>query len=437
MTPLPRQVVALRNAAARARCASRPPRCPRPCPSGAPPTSPRSSPGHLDRRHFSCTAVYYSGALPADRPAPASVHVFDDRLEASSAPPHVVSHAAPSQARRGARPCTASTIATSSTPCAVSRQRWPDRSTATASSPEAITLQPGRRCPRALPGGTPAVRGRAASPRSSFSDVEVDFSKTWGDKADTELPPISVMPILASSSKKVELDREARRRQHASGVAPDDRPEHGAGPASGGQPRDHAARGAARITIDKVGSQKPDDAKRFSLATTTTGIERRGTTMESFATAEFNLDETEKLKANDFEKEEAGVELSVTGTNPTSFVVSASRATRLSSSTRRSRSSDRARDAPERDVHAFLGGNAVARASMSVRSKSRLHLLDEKITVTPNAYVVQPRRQHAGGAEVVFLSRARAEQYMADQQLEPDLPRPRPRARGHELRQAA
>ena len=44
-----------------------------------------------------------------------------------------------------------------------------------------------------------------------FWDVDVDFSHTWGDKEDTRLPPISVMPVLAGRVREGrELDGRAR-----------------------------------------------------------------------------------------------------------------------------------------------------------------------------------------------------------------------------------
>ena len=88
----------------------------------------------------------------------------------------------------------------------------------------------------------------------------------------------------------------------------------------------------------------------------------------------------------------------------------------------------------------FLGGNAVARSPISIRSKSRKHLLDEKISVSANAYVVANLADNtpAGGADVVFLSRARAEEYMAEQsRLDPNFRGRTHVLRGHEVREAA
>ena len=61
------------------------------------------------------------------------VHVYDDRIEHGSAPP-MSSAIRACAAAATASACTVSTIATSSTRSAASRRRWPDRSTATASS---------------------------------------------------------------------------------------------------------------------------------------------------------------------------------------------------------------------------------------------------------------------------------------------------------------
>ena len=91
------------------------------------------------------------------------VHVYDDRIEAWLGATQVVSHPRLRSRGDGVGASTASTIAMSSMPCAASRRRWPDQSTATASSLGASTPPPGPRCPRRCPGGTPAAAWSTSS----------------------------------------------------------------------------------------------------------------------------------------------------------------------------------------------------------------------------------------------------------------------------------
>ena len=61
------------------------------------------------------------------------------------------------------------------------------------------------------------------------------------------------------------------------------------------------------ITLDKFGAQRPGDANKFSVDASTTGIEKRATTREDFATAQFReLTDDEKLSASDFESRMQG-----------------------------------------------------------------------------------------------------------------------------------
>jgi hypothetical protein len=277
-----------------------------------------------------------------------------------------------------------------------------------------------------------------------FWTVSVDFSKTWGDKADTKLPPVKVMPILAAEFAKIE-NWTARlaggNALHVSLRTIDARAELVLHPLGSLTITQRAV--PLGIMLDKIGSQKPDDANRFAISAATVGIERRRAVEESFAIGQFrDLTDNQKLSASDFEKEEAGLELSVTG-NQTRTSLMVKRVARYETII-----IDKAFLPLLLGLVAllgglfahFLGGNAVARSLVSVRSKSLRHLLDEKITVSPNAFVVANLADNtpAGGADVVFLSRARAEEYMAEQaRLDPGF---RGRAhvlRGHEVRAAA
>ncbi|WP_299083761.1 DUF6603 domain-containing protein [uncultured Ruegeria sp.] len=278
-----------------------------------------------------------------------------------------------------------------------------------------------------------------------FWDVDVDFSKTWGDKEDTKLPPISVMPILAAEFEKVENWTAKLENANALLVSlrtVDAQTELVLHPVGSLSITQRAV--PLGLTLDKIGNQRPDDANRFSIETATIGIERRGRIDESFAIGQFqDLSDDQKLKSSDFEMEEAGVELSVTG-NQTKTSLMTKRVVRYETII-----IDKAFRPFLMGIVTliaglfthFLGGNAVAQAPMSIRSKTRKHLLDEKIAVSPNAYVVANLADNTpleDVGEVVFLSQARAQEFMNQQtQADPEFAGKAHVLRGHEVRQAA
>lgn len=278
-----------------------------------------------------------------------------------------------------------------------------------------------------------------------FWDVDVDFSETWGEAEDTQLPPIPVLPILAAEFAKAE--NWTARLGDTSSLLVTLRPVdadvdlvlHPLGSLSISQRAVPLG-----ITIDKVGSQKPDDANLFDVVVDTAGLEERAALQESFATAQFqDLADDEKLSAADFEKEDAGLELAAEGAQ-----------TRTSFMTKRVvRYEQIIIDTLYRRfvlvistliaglfTH-FLGGNAVARAEVSMASRDRLHLLDDKIVVAPTAYVVADaatNTAYAGAPAAGFSSRAAAQEFVAAQvKADPSVASQVHVLRAHELQGAA
>src|SRR5262249_922971 len=106
-----------------------------------------------------------------------------------------------------------------------------------------------------------------------FFDVSADFDITWGDKQDTTLPPIEVMPLLVGEFNKIENWRAELPRNNNLLVSLRPLEEtaglvlHPVGAlniSQRGVPLD--------LDIAKVGSQKVADAKRFSVKSKTTGL---------------------------------------------------------------------------------------------------------------------------------------------------------------------
>jgi len=106
---------------------------------------------------------------------------------------------------------------------------------------------------------------RAGRPRVLlFFEISADFDVTWGESAETTLPPIAVVPLLvAEFNKRESWMAESRRATGCScrcaraGGAPD-LVMHPLGTLRISQ------RLAAPPRLDKIGTQRPSDANKSS-----------------------------------------------------------------------------------------------------------------------------------------------------------------------------
>ncbi|KIC44230.1 hypothetical protein RA28_14800 [Ruegeria sp. ANG-S4] len=273
-----------------------------------------------------------------------------------------------------------------------------------------------------------------------FWDVDVDFSHTWGEDEDTRLPPISVMPMLVEEFSKDEnwTAELANANQLLVTLRPvDATTELVLHPIGSLRITQRAV--PLELTLDKIGSQRPDDANRFSVDAVSAGVEKRATVKEQFAIGQFqDLGDGDRLSASDYEQEEAGLDLSVTG-NQTATSYATKRVVRYETIII---------DSALRQVFLFfeaftnlflhlLLGNSAARNVLSAQTQAHKHLYDEKIKVDPNAFVVVNLADNTAVADapVSFASRAQAREYMAEQG--PAFAKQAHIVRPHEMREAA
>ena len=277
-----------------------------------------------------------------------------------------------------------------------------------------------------------------------FWDVDVDFSHTWGDKEDTKLPPISVLPLIVAEFEKVEnwtAELANANRLLVTLRAIDAGDELVLHPAGSLKITQRAI--PLGLTIDRIGAQRPDDANRFTVDAHTIGIEKRATVRESFAMAQFqDMKDSEKLSASDFEQEDAGLELSVTGnqTNTSLVTKRIARYEQIIIDNNFKRAIRRFTTLIAGLFTHFLGNNAVARAEISAKSRDLKHLFDDKVEVHPNAYVVVSTEDNGPleGVPLSFASRASAKEYLAAQSARnPAFARQAHIVRTHEMKQAA
>ncbi len=277
-----------------------------------------------------------------------------------------------------------------------------------------------------------------------FWDIDVDFSHTWGEAKNTSLPPIAVMPILAAEFEKLEnwtaelpkanqllvslrdIDASASLVLHPIGALKITQRAIPLG-----------------LTIDKVGNQRPDDANWFSVDADTEGIEKRGKILESFAMGQYQgMKDGEKLSAADYEKEEAGLALSITGRQTRSSVVTKRiiRCEEIIIDSHFKRTVFHFVTLVKGFFAHFLNHNAAAQSQLSARRKEQMHLFDEKISLQPNSYVVAHMADNSSvdAAPQAFPSRASAREFMrSEMEKDPNLAGKYHVIRPHEMKTAA
>ena len=251
-----------------------------------------------------------------------------------------------------------------------------------------------------------------------FFSVSANFDESWGEKKDTTLPPIEVMPILEAEYNKTEnwtaslpasssLSVSLRKLDEEEGLVL-----HPVGSLTITQravPLD--------ITIDKFGNQSASDANLFTVKTEPGGFGKKGDKQESFAIGQFqNLKDSEKLSRPAFEPETAGLELAVEGEQ-----LATSKATtrcvryeQIIIDNNFKRFQRRFVGLFDRLFGLFLKGSAIAKHPGSMQSKKQFEPFEEKITVNQPGYAVAFNMNNAAYAPeaVSFSSEAQAREFL-------------------------
>jgi len=269
-----------------------------------------------------------------------------------------------------------------------------------------------------LEGPTPWRARGTGSVSLLFFDVEVDFDETWGEEHDTELEPVSVMPLLDAEFDKAECWRALPPGNNADLLVSLRRMD----PAAEADALVLHPRGTLQVTqravpldltIDRVGTRRASDAKRFTLQPGA-GLSKRTDLSENFAPAQFlPLTETEKLTRPSFERQHGGVELAPAGNDMASAAM-VKRINRFELIT-----IDTAyRRLPKR-LHAlngvlfahFLGGASIAHSSLSQHVKTTMQPFTETIAVSGEGFAVA--LQSTNTATAMFASEASARDFLA------------------------
>jgi hypothetical protein len=267
-----------------------------------------------------------------------------------------------------------------------------------------------------LSGPTPWRAIGSASISLFFFSISIDFDVTWGERRDTTLPPVEVLPLLAGELAKPE---SWRTRAPGGGTplvslrplapAEADVVLHPLGTLIVSQrvvPLD--------ITVDRVGNERAADVSRCRV-TVEDGLVKAADATEPFAAAQFqNLSDAEKLSRPSFEREHAGLELTSDGA-----ATASSRAVRRSA-----RYEEIVIDPLAREVNPlttynatlfthFLDGASVSRSPLAQAERLLRRPFADGIAVTGDSYVVASVRDNTADGPV-FGSQAQARSHLGD-----------------------
>lgn len=253
-----------------------------------------------------------------------------------------------------------------------------------------------------------------------FFDVSADFDITWGDAKDTTLPPIAVMPLLSGELDKAENWRAELPPQNKLLVSLRKLAETESAQVLHplGSLRVSQRAVPLGLDIDKVGNQKPADAKHLELKPIA-GLVSSGTAQEQFAKAQFiDMSDAEKLSQRAFDPLDAGLILSA-GTQQLGATRLAKRRVRyeqiiIDSNYLRFRR--RFKLFTRGFFDHFLKGAAVTQSKLSKHYQSQLDPFVDKVAINDGGFaVVRMENNQPFSSQSYFTSETQAHQYIAAQ----------------------
>ena len=273
-----------------------------------------------------------------------------------------------------------------------------------------------------LEGPTPWLIEGTGSISLLFFSIDVDFSHTWGNEAETTLPPISVMPLLMDEFQKLENWQAVlpannqllvTLRSFEQGAT--DLILHPIGSLKISQRAVPLG-----MTIDKVGNQKPADANKFDVTVSTAGIDEKGKLEESFAVGQFFAkSDSALLNAKSFEPMKGGVELAVAG-EQYHAPVAVKRVVRYEQiiiDTHYKRFVKKFYEWTGSLFSLFLNGNAVSQSVLSHKQQKKLKPFADKVEVGRILYTVAFNHDNTAFNEdaMAFTSQVQAQEFMKQQ----------------------
>jgi hypothetical protein len=253
-----------------------------------------------------------------------------------------------------------------------------------------------------------------------FWDIDVDFSTTWGEERREELPPIKVLELIDREISKAENWRAFLPTGATLRVSLRKMPEAEASlilhPVGVLRVSQRAL--PLQLTLDKIGSRKPEDVNRVSLSVAGGGLQRKNDAFEQFAPAQYqNFSDADKLSKPAFAPERGGLELSAAGADLRSskMVRRVVLYEEIIIDSNYKRFARRFRGFFGSLFVFFLKGSAAARCEVSNATRQRLQPFDDKIAVGAETYTValQANNRPVAADAVSFHSEASAREYLS------------------------
>jgi Family of unknown function (DUF6603) len=252
-----------------------------------------------------------------------------------------------------------------------------------------------------------------------FFSIGIGIDFTWGDSGNTTLPPVQVMPILTAEFGKQSNWRAlpptgsnllVSLRQLSASES--QLVLHPVGTLQVSQrliPLD--------LTLDTVGSQKPDDANRFSLSVSSPDLAKTATLTEPFAPSQFKTaDDATKLSQPAYAPQDSGIEMSPAGQQYASAttIVRIVRDDVTIIDTKLRRSSSQFTYYPGTMFQHGLRGNAAARSTLSGAREQQTHPFDGSVQVSPETFAVARQADNTAyrPEAAAFTSQASARDYL-------------------------
>jgi hypothetical protein len=252
-----------------------------------------------------------------------------------------------------------------------------------------------------------------------FFSIGIGIDFTWGDSGNTTLPPVAVMPILTAelgkqSNWRAMLPAGSKLLVSLRALDPSES-QFVLHPVGTLQISQRAV--PLDLTLDTVGSQKPDDANRFSLSVTSPDLDQTATLQEPFAPAQFKtLDDATKLSQPAYSPLDSGIEMSAAGDQYASgtTIVRIVRYDVMIIDTKLRRASSRFAYYPGTLFRHGLLGNAAARSPLSGVREQQTHPFDGAVGVGAEKFAVARQSDntvyHAEAA--AFTSQTSARDYI-------------------------
>ncbi len=267
-----------------------------------------------------------------------------------------------------------------------------------------------------LEGPTPWIAHGTGSISLLFFDIDVDIDVTWGEKKNTSLPPIYVMPIIAAEYEKQEnwkalIPVNNKLFVTLRKIESEELVLH---PLGSLQLSQRAI--PLNLSLDKVGAQKPADANLFTIEPLDTELSKIKSIEEKFAIGQFkNLKDAEKLSSPSYQNIDGGLELSISG-KQTKIGKTVKRNIRYELVTI---DSNYKRNLNKFFVFIkalfgnFLKGNTVAKSSISHQTHLNLQPFAEKIVTQEQGFAVALTKNNSiFDTKIQFSSQAQAIDYM-------------------------